>query len=307
MSSDPRFEPTEIGGGARVAWVGLGVIVHIESDLVPIWNDLLAVFDQLLNRPWASALRVYRRWDEPAWRSWDASTRSWLEGDLKRHGAQRRYFKLSLADDASFPSAGFEWQDVAPSHDGAYPRASYVLVRLPMAAAPDELVALMKLLCDALPVQQGHGGYLCHVAEDSRGAGFDQAWSWARRYYGLHVVDSVQTTWDTPHGIWGSNWLTAVGNRWLQDPLTNLQGTAHAPPLTSISAQHALILRAGDRPTVGDQNQFDDLSAYTLASRALEPALIAEPSSLPGMFDDHDSTPLWIRRFVDPSAWQKAF
>jgi hypothetical protein len=307
QSNDPRFEPTEIGGGERVAWVTQGIVVHIESDLGAVWNDVLRVFDALLQRPWAGTLRAYRRWDEPVWRTWDATVRSWVEGDLKRSGAQRRYFKLSLADEAHCPSTGFEWQDIPATHDAAYPRASSVLVRLPMQTAPDELVAVMKLLCEALPVQQGHGGYLCHVSEESRGAGFDQAWSWARRYYGLHVVDTVQTTWDAPHGIWGSNWLTAVGTRWLQQPLASLTSTKLAAPVSAIQTQHALILRAGDRPTLGDQNQFDDLSAYTLACRALEPALIAEPSPLAGMFDDHDSTLLWIRRFLEPTPWQRAF
>ena len=174
-----------------------------------------------------------------------------------------------------------------------------------------------RVLCEALPVQQGCAGYTCHVAQESRGAGFDQAWAWARRYYGLHVIDPVKTTWDAVNGLCGVNWLTVVGARWLADPLqadafdslpaplrVHRLAREEAPPRSAGAIQRTVIVQAGERPTLGDQHQFDDLSAYTFASRAVEPALIAEPTSLPGMFSDHESTAPWLRRFLDPSSWR---
>ena len=164
------------------------------------------------------------------------------------------------------------------------------------------------MLCDALPVQQGVAGYVCNVDEANRAVGFDQAWAWARRYYGLHVFDPVEHTWDAVHGLLGVNWLTVVGNVWLQpDAALAGAGFDHASaPLSVTRTANATIVRAGNRPLLGDQNRFDDLSAYTLASRLVEPALIKEPTQLPGMFSDHESTPQWIRRFLDPTAWQNS-
>lgn len=297
------FDPTEVSGGDRVAWVTQGVVLYIERDLGSVWDELMAAWDRLLARPWASALCAFRRWDEPVWRPWDAQYAAWARTDARGHGAARRYWKVELADQARFATTSIDWQDVPASHVGKYPRASYLRVRLPLGIPHHELLEVTRLLCDALPIQQGVAGYLCHVDEASRGAGFDQAWAWARRYYGLHVVDPVEVTWDAPRGLWGVNWLTVVGARWLDDPLQNAALDALPAPLRVTRAKHGIVLQAGDQPTIGDLNRFDDLSAYTLASRALEPALIGDPTSLPGMFDDHESTTVWLRRFVDPSRW----
>lgn len=301
------FEPTEISNGVRVAWVTQGIVLFVAADLSSIWPAWLSAWDELLRTPIASGFHFARRWDLPAWQPWDATYAPHLRGELERRGPAWNYWKVELAERPEFPELSLDFQNL-PQTAGQYPRASYIRVRMPMRAHPEDLFEWTRLLCAALPVQQGVAGYLCSVAEASRAVGFDQAWAWARRYYGVHVFDPVEHTWDAPHGLLGVNWLTLLGNAWLQPDaaLAGVDLDHVAAPLSVTRTPHAAIVRAGNRPLLGDQNRFEDLSAYTLASRLVEPALIQEPAHLPGMFRDHESTPKWIRRFLDPTAWQNS-
>jgi hypothetical protein len=158
---------------------------------------------------------------------------------------------------------------------------------LPLDTSERELFEVTRVLCELLPVQQGVGGYLCHVDELGRAAGYDQAWAWARRYYGLHIADPVRSSWDSRKGLCGVRWLTFLGKRWLRNKrLAGVDFDAVSAPLRSERTRHGVLLCAGKRPSLGDQNQFDDLSAYTLASQLVEPILLKEPSEFQGMFED---------------------
>jgi hypothetical protein len=162
----------------------------------------------------------------------------------------------------------------------------------------------VSLLVQALPVQQGRAGFLCHVDETSRKLGFDQAWVWARRYYGIDIVDPVEETWDVTKGLLGVNWLTILGERWLKGPLKDVEWVDRSGLLRITQTQPGgVVLQAGANPVIGDQNRFQDVSAYAAASIKTAAALIEEPTGFPGMFDDHESTLLWRRRFIEPQAW----
>jgi hypothetical protein len=297
------FEPTDVSRGERVATVTLGVVLYLESDLRAIWPAVVSAWQFLIQRPWATDFRVVRRWDEAVWRTWDSRSLPWLSSDLAQYGPLWPYWKVELADAPRFGVTGVEWQDV-PRAQTRYPRASYFRLRLPLDTPTQELLAITRGLLELLPVQQGRAGYLCHVDESSRGLGFDQAWAWARRYYGVDIVDPVEGTWDAPRGLLGVSWLTVLGARWVEGELKDVPLDTPASPVQSFRAKHGLILAAGCEPPTGDQNRFEDVSALTAVSRLVEPALIAEPTQLPGMFTDHESTKAWIRRFLDPTTWR---
>ena len=299
------FEPTEISDGTPVAWVTLGASFYLNGDLRSIWPQVLLATQALLRRPWAAGIKHIRRWDEPGWRPWDPRDVSFLLQDLEHRGPSRPSWRIELADQSTMPTLGFDWQDVS-AVQGQYPRASWLRVRLPIGSTADELFQTTMELAAVLPAQQGRAGYQCHVVDDARRVGFDQAWAWARRYYGVEVVDPVAGSWDAVQGLLGVNWLTVVGKPWLEGKLKDVDLSAPAAPLRALSTPAGTVLVAGRRPTAGDQNLFEDVSAYTLASRLIEPALVAEPTDFPGMFTDKESTALWIRRFLDPGAWEEA-
>ena len=94
--------------------------------------------------------------------------------------------------------------------------------------------------------------------------------------------------------------------RWMKGPLKDVPLEDRSGVVRVSKTPHGgVVLQAGTNPTIGDHNRVQDVSALALASKILEPALIEAPTGLPGMFDDHQSTLLWIRRFLDPQAWHE--
>jgi hypothetical protein len=299
------FEPTEVSDSTRVARVTQGVIAYVDGDLRSIWDQVHAAWRYLVHQPWASQLSRLRRWNEPRWQPWDPTQIPSFLSDLQQRGPRQEYWKVELCDEPSLPQVGIDCQDVELTQ-GQFPRASFLRVRLPLDTRSDDLLTLTSQLVDLLPVQQARAGYLCHIDDVERSLGFDQAWVWARRFYGLDIVDPVEQTWDATEGIYGVNWLTVLGKRWLDKELAAIDFDHVPPPVRVLRQKQGIILQAGAAPSTGDQNLFEDVGAYTEVTRLIEPALVKSPTAFPGMFTDHESTELWLRRFLDPTAWRDA-
>jgi hypothetical protein len=299
------FDPTEISRGARVAWVTQGIVLYIEGDLRSHWPSFLIALRYLFNQRWTSSFVALRRSNEPTWQAWDPRQVPTMLGELAQRGTSAPFIKYEFADHAEFSTSSLDWQDLPPAQ-GKYPRASYLRLRFPLTMPSNDLLEVTRELATTLPVQQGRAGYFCHVQESNRKVGFDQAWAWCRRYYGLDIIDSPHDTWDAVKGILGVNWLTIIGERWLKGPLRKVNLDKVDPTIVVHRGGTSVILQAGAHSSVGDQNIFEDVSAYSRASALVEPAFIPTPTELPGMFDDHESTKAWIRRFLDPSAWRDA-
>lgn len=294
-----------------MASVTPGVVVYLDEPLDALWPTWLGVLDHFLARPWAANINTIRPSNEPA------SQVDWA--GVQRYRQQlgrgpRSHLAGELADHPEFPNTSIEFRDIRISQRGAHPRASYLRVRLPFESAIEELVWVCRLLAQSLPINQGVGGYLCHINGRCRGVSSDQVWSWARRYYGLHVVEPVAVTWDAPRGICGSNWMTIVGERWFEE------GARLGPEaLTALSSEESVrcgvtmqsfgqsrLLQAGPGPQLGDQNYAQALPAYSAVASALEPGFVEEPTEYLGMFSDLECTERWMRRLTDPIAWRDA-
>ena len=267
-------------------------------------RSFVSALGVLLQKPWARALTNVRDWREPEWRPRAGDRDHELLADLLLRGPVP-YSKFELADVPALPAVGIDWQ-ILPRAQGKYPRAGYVRLRLPFSSEPQELLEATDTVVQNLPVQQGRAGYLCHVDERARRIGFDQAWLWARRYDGIDIVDTVEETWDATRALLGVNWLTILGERWLAGPLKDVALDSSDRVSATSTRYGGVILQAGSSPTIGDQNRFQDVSAYSAASILIKPALLETPTGLPGRFDYRKSTGAWIHRFIDPQAWRES-
>jgi hypothetical protein len=168
----------------------------------------------------------------------------------------------------------------------------------------ETLESLARQLLDTLPIWVGTGGFAFSFDPRTRRPAFDQIWAWARRYWGIEVVDTQAASWDAIRGLPSGNWLTLLGDAFIDKRLPRLVADAGIiEPLSARRCQFGTVLRAGKGPLLGDLNEFEDMSPYERAAKVLEPALVADPTPFPGMFTDHESTKLWIRRFLEPGLW----
>jgi hypothetical protein len=66
---------------------------------------------------------------------------------------------------------------------------------------------------------------------------------------------------------------------------------------------HGTLVRAGERPTLGDLNALVYPAAYAEVAHRLAPLLPADPRPFPQWGDDAKETAAWVRRFVAPEGW----
>jgi hypothetical protein len=169
------------------------------------------------------------------------------------------------------------------------------------AKKPDDYVKLVEDLVRDLNFESGHAGYALNW--DSRGDMAGEAlmhmMAVAGRYYGVDLfeldVTLVSMRQTKPAGIKCVNWLTLLGTE-----LAALAGGVDAlttklpKPCRVVPLPTGILIRAGDRPTLGDRQENADLSAYAAVGRVLAPFRFVNHQPL---FGDEDTTNRWLSRF----------
>ena len=296
-----RFPATAITKGETFAWVSQGIVVYVLGSLEPVWGELIALWSALSRT--LSPFRHARLWDELTWKELpDAASEAQLRSQVEATAGKRHGWKVELLSDRSAPQTSLEFRDGNQALGNQC--ASYLRIRLPLDTPPERLLELVTRMAEVLPVWHGSAGYVFNVVESERALAYDQVWAWARRYWGVQVVDPVTAVWDAGKGLLGINWLTLLGNEFLRERAPQLCVEKTSDEHVSIShSSRAAIVQAGERPLIGDLNVFEELAPYIQASHLLSGALIEEATEFPGMFTDQESTSRWMYRFENPHAW----
>lgn len=218
-------------------------------------------------------------------------------------GHPRHFFSFEVADDPQVPSFGFSYVEIDPRRAT---RPSVIEVTLPQDFDPERLASLAGALGDLGPFLAAVGGYAARWNPQRTPLAFAQIRLWCKRFVGLDAQNPDRMAWALDRGLPGTSWLTLIGAT-LQDRL-KIDGRALAagPWASGVSAvplAHGLLLRAGERPSLGDVNSLETLPAYVEVARRLEPWLMKDPPELPGVFGAEKNTLKWFRRFVEPGAW----
>jgi hypothetical protein len=170
---------------------------------------------------------------------------------------------------------------------------------------PDAYVELVRDLVSKLDVESGHAGY--GLNWDSRGemAGeaSQQMGAIAGRYQGVDLFDldvtlvSMRKT--KPAGIKTVGWLTLLGSQ-----LSNQVGGAAAltkklgKSCTVYPLPNGVLIRAGERPTLGDRNRKADVAAYRSVGKLLASFRFVDHRALFGATTaTGESTERWLARF----------
>ncbi len=297
----PEFAATELSEGETVAIGSLGLVIYIPGSLRDHWPLARAAWTTLVEAMRAD-LTHYRLWNELAWAKLDDTGWARLDDAFEKPSSDPRWWTLELSSEARLTNRSLGIMDVGDT--GGAERASWLRARWPTSASPDVLREVVFRLADILPFLAGTAGYQIDASGGDRGLAFDQIWAWARRYWGVEIVEPQAASWDMPAGLLSVNWLTLVGERFLHARLPDFRKRIEAcREIGFHQGRNGSIIQAGATPLCGDINRLDDLRPYRRVAKLLEPALIDEPTELPGMFTDQESTRAWTRRFLHPQEW----
>ncbi len=216
----------------------------------------------------------------------------------------RHHFSFRLVDNVGAQNVGFTYHEVDSSRDG---RAGFLQLLLPQEHDPNDLLQLALQVGHHWPIWSGIGGYLATWHAHMKAEGWDLLYGWARRYLGLDLQDPEAGSWQAPHGLLGTNWLTLIGNRLAESreiDLAGLRAHAFANDVAVVPVQGGVVVRAGAAPTLGDLNQLVYPSAYAEVARQLQMHFVKGPPAFWGGFHQHGNSAQWFRRLLEPEDWR---
>lgn len=222
-------------------------------------------------------------------------------------------FRLRVVDHPDAPSHAFVYREHDPRVGAP---CGYMQVTLPTDRDPEELVALAIEIAQTAPIDQALAGYAWSWNEQLPRNAFGAVARRAERYLGVDVQHPDAASWHAHEVLLGAGWLTLIGGRLsraLGLDLDRAAATLRSPEVgaTCMSLQHALLIRAGAAPEVGDVNAMELPLAQARVTAALAPHLGGDEPALPGVFsepetpEDHPPegrTAAWRRRLLSADA-----
>jgi hypothetical protein len=201
---------------------------------------------------------------------------------------------------------------------GTLPRASFCEVIVPADEDPERLARLATDLTGLLPVRSGHGGYRAQVWRSGHDKVlYQEIYGWCRRFFALGVghLDGWLTA--LPTRVLGADWLTVLGPTFAAFLAEHAPARFTAPEVAVTTSPAGTIIRAGDRPTLGDVARGEFPAVLAEIDRYLLPLKIGgwrhtapmtrfarawevTTEELPGGFAEHRATAAWLLRLIEP-------
>jgi hypothetical protein len=290
-----------------VVRVALGLTAYLAEPEFWAREGAQRALDLLLQSPVAGQLRSYTtsvmtRWQEAGPKKLQ-ELRQGLNSRVLVQDRPRHFMFFRLADVPNCPSVGFSYTEVDPRRSE---RSAVLELTLPQAHPSEELLALATTLGKLGPLHCLVGGYVVRWNVLHQKTAFNQFYRWAQRYLGLDIQDAEALAEFTPSALPGSNWLTLVSARVARArefELAALQRVRWKQPVAVSAVGENLLLRAGERPTLGDLNRLSYPEAYAEVARQLEPLFVEEPPEFWGQFTNTAHTGAWLRRLVGARDW----
>lgn len=186
-------------------------------------------------------------------------------------------------------------------------RLSYFSAALPITWFADRDGNFPELVlgwCRRLNPVSGYGGFGILDSPDPGVASKQQqlTYALARRFPGLEADYPISSVHYLKDGIKGVNWLTVIGEPWLEKlgGLPVLQAGLGEPFLLHEYAG-GVVIQAGRMPQLGDTNRQMDIAEYRHLARLVKPIRVSDHASFPAWSGfDSEKTRAWLARFDEP-------
>jgi hypothetical protein len=303
----PGLEPLVLADAPVLTIVRpvLGLTLYLAEPLVWAREGAAVLFEAFLASVPPGSLAWYTTSQLADWYPLDSARLDELRRALSPSLTRPRHLlETRVVDDTGASSVAFTYREV---DERRAKRAATLELKLPVDSDPERLADLAVLSASRFPLLCGVGGLAASYNPHEKATAFWEIHGWCKRYLGLDVQDAEAMALKVLRGLPGTNWLTLVG-RPLADRLRlDLASLASEPSRHDVHAElldHALLLKAGPSPELGDLNRAEFPLAYAEVARLLAPHFVKDPPSFWGGFYEKEDTLAWLRRLVDPEGWQ---
>jgi len=244
---------------------------------------------------WAKNTKMHL-WDEEVDLSREDSLEPYLVDQDRRldHGVMVR----SDQDGWVFIIRGVFPEDVGAEHCASVCRVLY-----PLDTDPEKVFCMTRRLADCLDFVSGHAGFSTVYDSFRKVSAFDQIYIWAKQFYGLDVEDLNQTLPLVLDAIKGANWLTMIGQELWERQAVSAKEGSFSQDISIHRQLKGTVIRAGDRPVMGDRNQREFPAAYAEVENSLWPLKLEYHPEFAGRFEQEHNTMEWFQRLKEPWAW----
>jgi hypothetical protein len=186
-------------------------------------------------------------------------------------------------------------------------KVNFIYMRMPVAVTkdPQKLAENIRLWCGWLQPLHGYVGY----GLGSKFSGFPgpalEEYEIAQLYSGVDVSEPVINSLNLGLGIKGVNWLTILGDKYLNQLGGLTQIKEHMGALPVLAYPGGAVLQAGPRPLLGDVLQNENMDAYKKVAAIVEPVRMKTHSGISVGVSPDDPRPhfnaanyrKWLARF----------
>ncbi len=301
MVANPLYAPSpDPAVQVPLAELKQHLLLFVESPPGP--KTARAVYDRYL-ATWGERFKTYSStaFGELA-RDWSPAARQRFERQELPDLRQREHWGYVFSDGRASDSWLFMFHGYRPALEAG--KASFYRFEFDWQLEPGRLLEFTEEVLCIVRCISGYAGYMFQGQPlgPFRKSSFDQFYAWARRYWGVDVEDLDVSVNHMLDGYRCPSWLTVMGER-LERREPNAVSEAARAALRSVRTPGGMLLQAGPKPVLGDQNRRESLDGYAAIARALEPLQVRQHGTFGGSRWDESRTMAWLRRFTEPGGW----
>ncbi|NTX05819.1 type VI immunity family protein [Myxococcus sp. CA040A] len=276
------------------------LLLFVESPPGP--KTARAVYD-LYRATWGERLTRYgaTAFGEVMW-DWSPAAQRRFEAQELPELRRRSHWGYVFSDGRPRDSWLFMFHGYRPVMEPG--KASFFRFEFDWQLEPGRLLEFSEQVLSLVRCVSGYAGYMFQGQPlgPFGTSSFDQIYAWARRYWGVDVEDLDVTVDHMLEGYKCPSWLTVIGER-LERREPAAVSAAEGSAFRAVRTPGGVLLQAGLRPVLGDQNRRESLEGYAAIARALEPLQVQRHGTFGGARWDESRTRAWLRRFTDPRDW----
>lgn len=305
-----KFEVRSDEEDVRIVSLAFDLVLCTDVFLSQWPSAVLHAYDAFLRVAPATALRWYRTENMSQHKPVTPRVKDMLRSWLSPGAPPREIINIELRDGDDFvDTADFSFfvYGSEASHIRHPFRANMIRLSFPAAWGIEhgrDVLRLASEVCERMPFQSGHVGFVLQKSAYVRKEGETQAWRLGMRYPCLDIANEGTDTVALRDAVKGVGWATLLSDAFI----SRLGGSdairAALPDSVDIErVVGGLMLIIGPAPTIGDVDAGEDISAYKAVYRLIEPLQRAARDrystfKLPGN-DYVAKTQRWLMRLAD--------